>query len=46
METREQLAALRVAGCEESQGYLLVNPTSAAHLHEWVHSRRGQSRGA
>ena len=46
VETREQLEALRVAGCDECQGYLIAKPMSAAHLHEWVRSRRGQSRAA
>ena len=42
VETKEQLAFLRLQGCDELQGYFLSHPLSAADLEAW-RSEQGYS---
>jgi EAL domain-containing protein (putative c-di-GMP-specific phosphodiesterase class I) len=36
VETEDVLDALRLAGCDSAQGYLIARPMSAAALPAWL----------
>jgi diguanylate cyclase (GGDEF)-like protein len=44
VETEEQRVLLRLAGCDEMQGYLFAKPGPRAQIDRWLAARR-QSRG-
>ena len=45
VETEEQRVLLRLAGCDEMQGYLFAKPGPRAQIDRWLAARRAQARG-
>jgi len=44
VETEEQRVLLRLAGCDEMQGFLFAKPGPSAQIDRWVAARRAPSR--
>jgi EAL domain-containing protein (putative c-di-GMP-specific phosphodiesterase class I) len=43
VETQEQVALLRAAGCNDAQGYLFAKPTAAAQVLSFLNARQQES---